>query len=223
MKTYPLRVIQDAYAAFDQHVAGSIELARTSRGSTVPCKRGCSACCSEPLIVTQYCMPPIIEKIRAMPKAERAAIKKRIVEWVRLLHEKGIHRDSTDPDLDFAAWHRAPKPVCPLLDRATGDCSVYEARPIGCRSHVVVDEDPSACDRADSSKGISVLLFTEPATKTLAHCMAHSVGEARDVPLLMLLLPSMLARAWVLVENPGLHYFEWFQEIERRWRAGEQV
>jgi len=141
-----------------------------------------------------------------------------------VLSNKGIHPDQTDPGLDFAAWHQKPKPVCPLLDRESGDCTIYEARPLGCRGHVAVDEEPSACDREDPTRGVGVLLFTDPVARTMAHCMAHSVrGAERDVPLLLLLLPSMLRRAWVLVDDPSLDYFVWLEEIERRWRAGEKV
>lgn len=221
---FPLPVIQDAYAAFDEHVAGSIELARTQNGSRVPCKRGCSACCSEPLIVTQYCMPPILEAIRAMPAEQQEGIRIRMLDWGLVLQHKGIHLDQTDPGLDFEAWHQAPKPVCPLLDQQTGDCMVYEARPLGCRGHVAVDEDPSACEREDITRGVGVLLFTDPVARTMAHCMRGSVrGEDRDIPLLMLLLPSMLRRAWYLVEQPALDYFDWLEDIERRWRAGERI
>ncbi len=58
----------------------------------------------------------------------------------------------------------------------------------------------------------------------MSHVMSHSVrGKNRDIALLMLLLPSMLARAWTLVEHPTIGYFEWFEEIDRRVKAGERI
>jgi len=224
MKTFPLPVIHDAYAKFDERVAQSLALACTVHGTTSPCKRGCSACCSEPLLVTQYCMPPIIEAIRAMPAEQQEAIKLRFIAWKRVVYQKGIHPDTSDEGLDFDLWHQQPKPVCPLLDVATGDCMVYEARPLGCRGHVSVEKDASPCNRTKPGKGIAVLLFTDEIARVIGYVLGQTVrGPNRDVPLLMLLLPSMLRRAWVLVERPKLTYFEWFDELERRANAGEQI
>lgn len=221
---FPLRVIQDAYQTFDTRVEQTVALAHSTEGKTSPCRRGCSACCSEPLVVTQYCMPPIIERIRAMSADEQAAIKQRIFDWARVVMRKGIHPDVTDPDLDFAAWHRQPKPVCPLLEVSTGDCSVYEARPLGCRGHVSVEKDRTPCDRTDPAYGVGVLLFHDEIARVMSHVMSHSLrGEGRDVPLLMLLLPSMLRRAWVLVERPTMTYYEWFEDIELRYRTGQSI
>ncbi len=220
---FPLPVIRDAYRVFDQRAAEVAELSR-EQGSPVPCKRGCSACCSEPLLVSQFCMPPIIEAIRALPADAQELIRLRTAEWVRVIRQKGMHPDQTDDELDFALWHQAPKPVCPLLDVGTGDCMVYDARPMGCRAHVSAEADAEPCKRADASKGIKVLVFTDEVARVMSHVMSHSVrGKNRDIALLMLLLPSMLARAWTLVEHPTIGYFEWFEEIDRRVKAGERI
>lgn len=213
--TYKLPVIQDAYRAFDERVAGTIALAK-AQGNAVPCGRGCSACCSEPAVVFHYEVPPLVEAIRAKPQWERELIKLRINEWARIVKRKGIPLDTSD-EVDMVRWHTKPKPVCPLLDLATGDCSVYEARPLACRAHVSIDER-SACERADPRRSVAVLVFTNEVAQVGAYIIGQSVeGEPRDVPLAMLLLPAMLRFAWELVEQPEVDYASWFEGIERRY------
>ena len=81
-----------------------------------PCRKGCDDCCrhlaSVPR-VTQAEWQPIAAAIDALPRPTAELVRRRI-------------RDSAS----------ASRPViCPLLDRDSGACLVYEARPIACRAY----------------------------------------------------------------------------------------
>jgi uncharacterized protein len=81
-----------------------------------PCRKGCDECCRHLASVPRVSEAewlPILAAIQALPSVIAGQVRQRI-------------RDS-------AAMSRPI--VCPLLDRASGDCLVYEARPVACRAY----------------------------------------------------------------------------------------
>lgn len=81
-----------------------------------PCRKGCDDCCrslaSVPL-VTEAEWQLISEALDALPTELSATLTQRI-------------RESST----------ATRPItCPLLDRDTGSCTIYAARPLACRTY----------------------------------------------------------------------------------------
>ncbi len=86
------------------------------------CRAGCSQCCHQHLTVLPLEMARITQAVRALPEAERLALRARV--------EAGPGAD----------------PRCVLLDD-DGRCRTYAARPLICRSHglpVQVQDDGGA-------------------------------------------------------------------------------
>lgn len=80
-----------------------------------PCRRGCDACCrnlAAPLEISALEFLRLQAAFFALQPARREEIRARI---------------------DALSAEQRPF-VCPFLDRARGECSVYDARPIACRS-----------------------------------------------------------------------------------------
>lgn len=129
----PLAGIQDAHQEVDRRVEIAIENARwNGKPVQISCRRGCSACCSEPVYAERAEAELIVEKIRGMPPSEQERIGGLVQEWVHRVRASGL-LDRNEPHvLDY----RRLRLACPLL--LNGECLVYRDRPLGCRSHMAL-------------------------------------------------------------------------------------
>ena len=114
----------------------------------ISCQAGCSWCCwSMNSLISWSEAVVMLEAIRGMSAEEREAIALRAKQEVELL--------LTDPDIAYFSEGRKIEPdeldklnqalnrhlrPCALLDRKSGKCTIYNARPLACRTfgHTVV-------------------------------------------------------------------------------------
>lgn len=79
------------------------------------CRRGCDSCCrnlAAPLVISEPEYLRLRDALETIPENIRAEITERIANIAR-----------------------TERPyVCAFLDRSRGECSVYDARPVACRS-----------------------------------------------------------------------------------------
>ena len=90
--------------------------ALTSERSAWPCRRGCDHCCrhlAAPLPVSGPEWAYLWEGFQQLAPSQQAQVRERVAQMA------GAVRPYT----------------CPLLDPATGACSVYAHRPLSCRSY----------------------------------------------------------------------------------------
>lgn len=116
------RTVQDAYRRYARQ-AGNWLTGYAARGGQVYCGAGCFACCNMPIRVS---LAEALVTARALDAAQRAAVQahaRRVVENARTARS----------DEEYVQRHRTEVGYCPLLDRATGSCSQYDARPTRCR------------------------------------------------------------------------------------------
>src|SRR5258708_9327703 len=88
------------------------------------CKRGCSACC-------HIALPIALSKAKELSALTGRHLRYHIG---KIASVKGI-------DKDVARFKGVP---CPFL--VNDECSVYEARPIQCRVHHVIEADAVRCE-----------------------------------------------------------------------------
>jgi Fe-S-cluster containining protein len=107
--------------------------------SQIPCRAGCSHCCIGLFPITQLDVHLLQEGLRHLPIDQRERIEGRAVQQVTLLETayprlKPLSSISgwSDEEIDQAvtAFHDAP---CPALGD-DGLCSLYDYRPLTCRS-----------------------------------------------------------------------------------------
>lgn len=103
-------------ARLDADVEARAQAVRSATGSW-RCQRGCAACCRSLADMPRLTPPEwerLREALRALPPDQLGDIEQRIV-----------------------ALGAAPaRPVvCPMLDRDSGACLVYAARPVACRTY----------------------------------------------------------------------------------------
>lgn len=114
---YAQRMVDEALADTRQ------ALARSATPISCPSGRaGCWGCCRGHVDVHAS------EVARIGPRVSALA-------WGRVLVLVGrLYRARSDAE--FTQWLRTA--VCPLLDPGTGECTVYEDRPLACRGYAVV-------------------------------------------------------------------------------------
>lgn len=119
---WPESFVRDVYATVD--AAAGRELARLAaeEGLVPSCRRGCSHCCGQHVVVSIAEAQALAAFIRREFSAEGLlALRERTARW--------------------HAWDNArlgagiQSPDCPLL--VEGACSVYPLRPLVCRTHFV--------------------------------------------------------------------------------------
>ena len=126
----------------DHGVAARDELL-AAQGAKLACKRGCSGCCEEPIMVFQ---PEAARIARWLDQPEnaaaRAAFRAAYPGWRAAVGDGLVQLSAmfvTDPggyrDAHIAAWAKGV-PCAFLRD---GDCTVYPVRPIVCRVGHAID------------------------------------------------------------------------------------
>lgn len=104
--------------------------ASAKNGKPVTCKgKGCFACCYEPV----YCSSAEVNHlIEVMTVDQKAAVTERLKVSLKAVEARGLFNEPMPSVMRWLAM-RLP---CPLLEN--GSCSVYESRPVSCRSHMAV-------------------------------------------------------------------------------------
>ncbi|MCR9255357.1 MAG: YkgJ family cysteine cluster protein [Alphaproteobacteria bacterium] len=130
-------------------------------GEPLACAAGCTHCCHLPVVTDAITVMAVADKVKSWPKAARKKLMDRLRERER---KRGSMSETA------RRHHRAP---CPML--VDGKCSVYEERPLICRSFNSFDA--KRCERhflgGGHPEGIDVYripymvgeVFTEGATE----------------------------------------------------------
>jgi Fe-S-cluster containining protein len=196
---------------FDVAAADIVRRARAD-GLKIPCKRGCSNCCYDIAIVSQREMPPIIERLRRMSQDELDIVARGIDTWYARARQFGVNVFTSEPDArDYFRAHLA----CPLLDQTTGDCRIYEDRPIACRGHYVANMTPDQCAVRPFLGAHEVLNMKEPVEAYYRAIMRPNGAPApKNVSTAM--LPAMLNNIFRrLIGWKNRTTEDWLAELEK--------
>jgi len=102
--------------------------------------------------------------------------------------------------------------ACYFLDRASGSCAIWEARPLACRSHTSLDA--SACQSAHSGEGDGPAVSRPTSIETLyglARGAMHAACEDAGLDMRAFELTNAVAVAFHV------------PRAAERWHAGERV
>lgn len=112
------------------------------RGELVSCKKGCGACCSQIVPISEIEVYHIADLVAEMPEARRKVIKERFEKASRHFHEIGIfERIDANPDFSteeirkIATEYFQENVSCPFLEDQS--CSIHPVRPLSCREYLV--------------------------------------------------------------------------------------
>lgn len=122
-------------------IDGPLRLAVQRAGDLLHCRSGCFGCCIGPFPITLLDADRLRRGLAARGEEEQRRIRQRAEEAVAALKELGYPGDSGSGLLTFSHAEEilfAPPYLnlpCPVLDLETGACTLYEHRPIACRTY----------------------------------------------------------------------------------------
>lgn len=120
-------------AEVDSIVAGSV-----AQSKFKPCcSKGCSTCCSEPLMA---CDTEVDHMLDGLTEEHRARVTEKTKAWVEKA-KPFFNAETRDGLINSYPYLEADIP-CPFLEGSL--CSVYERRPMGCRTYMAMG-DPANC------------------------------------------------------------------------------
>lgn len=123
-----LRLASEMLTFFDAQAARAAPMTQATDGTIVPiaCKTGCSYCCRMEVSISNSEALLLLSAVQAQPEEMQQRLRARIDALAPRL--RGVNAET----------RRRLNEPCPLLND-DGACSVYDARPLGCRSHVSFD------------------------------------------------------------------------------------
>lgn len=126
-------------------------------GDVAACTRGCSACCHIPVMLLASEAQHIAREIGRS-----------------LLNVPDEKRNAEPP-----SW-RGEGHACPFL--VAGECSIYEHRPIACRTHFNLDRDAYLCEHQESVEQVPNLDVSDFSVASVSILMGADdyVAELRD-------------------------------------------
>lgn len=106
-------------------------VAETARlGKPITCKgKGCFACCYEPVYCSSDEVHHMLEEVSVI---DMFKLSERVALELAKVNESGLFNKDMPPVMEWKAMNLP----CPFL--VDGQCSVYERRPVSCRSHMAV-------------------------------------------------------------------------------------
>jgi Fe-S-cluster containining protein len=132
-------------------------------GKAISCRKGCGACCRQPVPIAEAEAAHLAELIAAMPTDRQASFRRRFRRGIRQLRRAGlldaVRRLGEMPEDEErqrlgVAYFQQHIP-CPFLEDES--CSIHPRRPLSCREYLV----------------------TSPA----AHCSEPAPGRVERVPV----------------------------------------
>ncbi len=187
----------------DAEAGASTMSERVSGGRRLPlaCAAGCSYCCHSS---TVHASTPEILRIASWLKEHRTA------DELAELQARSKEAAARIAPLDLGGRARE-KVACPLLDSASGRCSVYDVRPISCRAYH--SGSVEACKRAHDEGEANPILPIDPPLFQVAHAHAFGMMTALASEGLDTGPYDLTAALPVVLES----------DLDERWLAGEKV
>jgi Fe-S-cluster containining protein len=185
--------IMPAAWAISEHLTERAVARVHARGETIPCRKGCKACCRSFFVA---CSPPevfrMLDDIRALrpPETQRHLLaltasadlyaKSGVVQAAAAMDISHDQRAATHANLVAAYWRKTSFD-CPLLrDDA---CSLYASRPATCREFLVTSP-PELCVTYEQIR------VTLPFSMVMA--LAIWAGQVEQLPPRLVPLPNIL-------------------------------
>jgi len=174
-------------------VVEGVEEKVRKNGLQVSCRKGCGACCRQPVPISPAEARLLAGIIQNMPDAAQAIIRARFDDAVRRLDESGLrdrathyHRLSNDEVQAMVYEYFQLGIPCPFLEDES--CSIYPFRPLVCREYLVISPAEHCATLAEDQ--IQRLQF--PVSVAAAFAGMEGVAEPGE----NIYLPLILALEW---------------------------
>jgi hypothetical protein len=157
-----------------------------SRGTAVPCRRGCSACCRYFVPISPPEAMALADHVACLPPPRREAIELRFASAARAVLSAAPSLQRRPTAEGISRWYWGLKLDCPLL--AQRACSAYPLRPVACREHLVTCPPRDCADEQSLQSPLPVPL-------SLGHVLCQAAADIEGTHSQSLLLPLTLSWA----------------------------
>lgn len=163
-------------------------------GKRVSCKKGCGACCRQPVPLAEVEAFAIAELVENLPEPRRGDIKKRFdeacrhffgIKWFEKLDRCAIAGKEERQKVVEEYFHE--NIACPFLEDES--CSIHEARPLACREYLVTS--PAANCAEFTAEAIDLVPLPAKPSETL-----RKIGNSKKLNEVVNFLPLILALFW---------------------------
>ncbi len=173
-----------------------VSLDTLANRQAVPCKKGCSACCSRCLVpispaeafyLRQCVLNAPQSRRRQMQMALLGAARKILESTGPNLFDHPVEAlDTADSEelLAVSQWYEGLKIACPLLQ--FGCCSIYDQRPLACRQYFI-------CGSAEGCRGREGVAEPVPLAVSMVDVLTRLSAELEDDTPEAVVLPLVLA------------------------------
>lgn len=116
-------------------------------GRSISCRKGCGACCRQPVPLTEVEIYYIAQLVEDLPEPRRSEVKQRFEQAAAQFNSKGwlqqLESCETEPEVEHLIMEYFMEGVsCPFLE--DNSCSIHPDRPIICREYLVTSA-PQKC------------------------------------------------------------------------------
>ena len=121
----------DSYRRILQEADDFFGRVQDDQPQNLQCGRGCSLCCYGLFEIGSGDVPMIAEGLSRLHPAKRKKIVRRAVEIIEATAHPNLRECS--PEEKEAFFDRTSEIACPALSES-GECQIYESRPLVCRT-----------------------------------------------------------------------------------------
>lgn len=157
------------------------------RGESISCAKGCGACCSQLVPISEIEVHHIANVVEEMPEPRRRIIKEKFEKAVRHFHEIGWF-EKIDTTSDFSSEEVRKIAVeyfqenisCPFLEDQA--CSIHPVRPLSCREYLVTS--PAKICSTPTPETVKAVEIPHKMSRTLLKVWRNNYSpEIAFVPL----------------------------------------
>ncbi len=170
------------------------EKAVNAAGEKLSCRKGCAACCRQPIPLAEIETHQIAELVESMPEPQRTEIKKRFedawhhfteIGWFDRLDAAATASHEERQKLTAEYYHE--NVPCPFLENES--CSIHENRPLVCREYLVTSP-AEYCFALRGEKIKMVSLLAKPSETV------RQLTNSKNLNRIVNFVPLVLALEW---------------------------
>lgn len=164
-----------------------------STGEKISCKKGCGACCRQPVPLAEIEAYQIAELVDTLPEPRQSEVRKRFDEAFKHFSEIGWYErlseaaglSQKEQEAVVLDYFKEGIP-CPFL--VDESCSIHQDRPVACREYLVTT--PAENCAKPSAEGVNLIQLPVKPSKTLM-----KVGQKKQIRGINF-IPMTLALKW---------------------------
>jgi len=163
--------------------------AAKKKGKKISCKKGCGACCRQPVPLAEFEAYNIAEIVEEMPEPRRSEVKERFnkalthfaeIGWIERFENCADYSEKERLEV-FLDYFKEGIP-CPFL--VDESCSIHQDRPLVCREYLVTNP-VNNCSNPTEQTINSVKLPIAPSKNLFKFGQKKTLGGLNVIPLIM--------------------------------------